>query len=164
MGTTGPAEHLNALPAPAASAALGRCCGARRWVEAMLALRPFASDAALFAGAERAWWALGREDWLEAFGAHPRIGQHAADAWARSEQAGVSAAGEDTRAALAQGNRAYEERFGHVFLICATGKSATEMLGALRGRLGNDPAAELRIAAAEQAKITRLRLEKLAAS
>jgi 2-oxo-4-hydroxy-4-carboxy-5-ureidoimidazoline decarboxylase len=130
----------------------------------MLAMRPFASDAALFADAERAWWALGREDWLEAFGGHPRIGQHAADAWARSEQAGVSGAGEDTRAALAHGNRAYEERFGHVFLICATGKSATELLGALRGRLGNDPATELRIAAAEQAKITRLRLDKLAAS
>ena len=130
----------------------------------MLAMRPFASDAALFAAAERAWWALGREDWLEAFGAHPRIGQHAADAWARNEQAGVKGAGEDVRAALAQGNRAYEERFGHVFLICATGKSATEMLGALRGRLGNDPATELRVAAAEQAQITRLRLEKLAAS
>lgn len=164
MGTTGPAEHLNGLPARAARAALGRCCGARRWVEAMLALRPFASDAALFAAAERAWWALAREDWLEAFRGHPRIGQHAADAWARSEQAGVSGAGEDTRAALAQGNRAYEERFGHVFLICATGKSATEMLGALRGRLGNDPATELRIAATEEAKITRLRLAKLAAS
>lgn len=164
MGTSGPAEHVNGLPARAARVALGRCCGARRWVAAMLAMRPFANDAALFAAAERAWWALGRADWLEAFGAHPRIGQHAADVWARNEQAGVSEAGEDVRAALAQGNRAYEERFGHVFLIFATGKSATEMLGALRGRLGNDPATELQIAAAEQAKITRLRLEKLAAS
>ncbi len=164
MGTTRPAEHLNGLPAGAARAALGRCCRARRWVDAMLDMRPFASDDALFAAAERAWWALGREDWLEAFGGHRRIGQHAVDPWARSEQAGVSGAGEDTRAALAQGNRAYEERFGYVFLICAAGKSATEMLGALRGRLGNDPATELGIAAAEQAKITRLRLEKLAAS
>ena len=164
MGTAGPAEHLNGLSASAARAALTRCCASRRWVDAMLAARPFASDAALFDGAERSWLALGRTDWLEAFGGHPRIGERGSDAWARREQAGASDAGDGTRAALAQGNREYEARFGHVFLICATGKSAAEMLGALRGRLSNDPATELRIAAGEQAKITRLRLEKLAAS
>jgi 2-oxo-4-hydroxy-4-carboxy-5-ureidoimidazoline decarboxylase len=164
VGTAGPAEYLNGLPGNAARAALTRCCASRRWVDAMLAARPFASDAALFQAAERAWWALGKDDWLEAFGGHPRIGERGIDALARHEQAGMNRVGEETRAALAQGNREYEARFGHVFLICATGKSATDMLGALRARFGNDPATELRIAAGEQAKITRLRLEKLAAS
>lgn len=164
MGTAGPAEYLNGLSASAARAALTRCCTSRRWVDAMLAMRPYASDAALFAAAERAWWALGRADWLEAFGGHPRIGERGSDPVARREQAGVNGTGEETRAALARGNGEYEARFGHVFLICATGKSATEMLAALRSRLGNDPTSELKIAAGEQAKITRLRLEKLAAS
>jgi 2-oxo-4-hydroxy-4-carboxy-5-ureidoimidazoline decarboxylase len=127
----------------------------------MLAARPFASDAALFDAAERGWWDLGREDWLEAFAGHPRIGERADDAWARSEQEGVNRAGAGTLSALAQGNRDYERRFGYVFLICATGKGALEMLGALERRLAHDPATELRIAAAEQAKITRLRLERL---
>lgn len=164
MGTTGPAEYLNGLPGNAARAALTRCCSSHRWVDAMLAARPFASKRALFQAAEDAWWALGSDDWLEAFGEHPRIGERVNDALARHEQAGMNGAGEETRAALAQGNREYEARFGHVFLICATGKSATDMLGALRARCGNDPATELRIAAGEQAKITRLRLENLAAS
>jgi OHCU decarboxylase len=163
VGTAGPAEYLNGQPGNAARAALTRCCASRRWVEAMLAARPFRGDAALFEAAERAWWALGKDDWLEAFGAHPRIGEQRIDRLARHEQAGMNRAGEETRAALARGNREYEARFGHVFLVCATGKSATDMLDALRARLGNDPAAELRIAAGEQARITRLRLEKLAA-
>jgi len=94
--------------------------------------------------------------------------ERASDPWARSEQAGVrgagAGAGDETRAALAQGNREYEDRFGYVFLICATAKSAGEMLDALRGRLANDPATELRVAAGEQAKITRLRLDKVTAS
>jgi 2-oxo-4-hydroxy-4-carboxy-5-ureidoimidazoline decarboxylase len=160
-----PAAYLNSLPMPAARTALGRCCGARRWVEAMLAARPFASDAELLAAAERVWWGLGRTDWLEAFAVHPRIGDRGSGGaltdWARREQAGADGAAGATLAALAQGNLTYEERFGHVFLISATGKTADEMLGALRGRLANDPAAELRVAAEEQAKITRLRLDKL---
>src|SRR5437867_2508955 len=158
------AEYLDGLSEDAARAVLARCCSARRWVEQVLAARPFASDAELLESAERFWWALGREDWLEAFAGHPRIGARTTDAAARREQAGVDGATAATRAALALGNRMYEERFGHVFLICATGKSADEMLGALRDRLGNDPITELRIAAGEQAKITRLRLEKAAAS
>ena len=161
MGATRPAERLNALGEDAARAALGRCCAAPRWVDAMLAARPFASDAALFDAAERVWWGLGREDWLEAFAGHPRIGERAGDAWARREQTGVSGAAQATRAALAAGNDTYERRFGHVFLICATGKSGDDMLRALQERLANDAATELRIAAAEQAKITRLRLERL---
>jgi len=161
VGPTGPAERLNVLGDAAVRAALARCCAARRWVDALVAARPFASDAALFAAADRVWWSLGREDWLEAFAAHPRIGERPDDPWARREQAGVEQGGRGTAAALAQGNRAYERRFGHVFLICATGKSADEMLGALEARLVNDAASELRIAAGEQAKITRLRLERL---
>ena len=160
------AGYLNAQSDERARAALQRCCGARHWVDAMLAARPFASDAALLATAERVWWGLGRADWLEAFAAHPRIGARgeAMTDWARREQAGADGAAEATLAALARGNRTYEERFGHVFLICATGRTADEMLGVLRGRLTNDPATELRVAAEEQAKITRLRLDKLVVS
>ena len=160
------AGHLNALSDQRARAALERCCGARHWADAMLAARPFGSDAELLATAERVWWGLGRADWLEAFAAHPRIGGRGGPKtdWARHEQAGADGATEATLAALAQGNRAYEERFGHVFLISATGRTADEMLVALRGRLTNDPATELRVAAEEQAKITRLRLGKLVVS
>jgi OHCU decarboxylase len=158
------AGYLNGLSAERARAALARCCGARRWADAMLAARPFGGDAELLAAAERVWWGLGRADWLEAFAAHPRIGGDATTDWTRREQAGVDGAGEATRAALAEGNRAYEARFGHMFVISATGKSAAELLDALRGRLTNDPAMELRVAAEEQAKITRLRLDKLVAS
>lgn len=160
------AGYLNALSKERARAALQRCCGARHWVDGMLSARPFASDAELLAAAERVWWRLTRTDWLEAFAGHPRIGARteALPDWARREQAGANGAAEATLAALAQENRTYEERFGHVFLICATGRTADEMLEALRGRLTNDPATELRVAAEEQAKITRLRLDKLVAS
>ena len=158
----GVAERVNSLPAAAARDGLSGCCGARRWVDAMLAARPFASDRALFETAEQAWWTLSGGDWLEAFAQHPRIGERdKGDARARSEQAGTAAAAAATRRALAAGNRTYEARFGHVFLVCATGRSADDMLHELERRLGNSPAVELRIAAQEQAKITRLRLEKL---
>ena len=157
----GVAEYLNSLPPDAARAALARCCGAVRWVAAMLAARPFQSDTALLETAEHAWWDLRRGDWLEAFAQHPRVGGRTADQWSRREQAGVDVATAATRMALAEGNRAYEKRFGHVFLICAAGRTADELLGELHGRLGNDPATELRIAAGEQAKIIQLRLGKL---
>src|SRR5881396_3215149 len=107
------AGYLNAQSDERARAALQRCCGARHWVDAMLAARPFASDAELLATAERVWWGLGRADWLEAFAAHPRIGGRGGRGgpttdWARREQAGADGAAEATLAALAQGNRAYE--------------------------------------------------------
>ena len=140
---------------------LRRCCSSTRWVDRMVAGVPYASDASLFAAAERVWWDLEQEDWLEAFRAHPRIGERGPDAWSRGEQAGVDAAAAETRRHLAQGNQAYERRFGHVYLVCATGRDATELLSDLGSRLRNDATSELRIAAAEQAKITRLRLEKL---
>jgi 2-oxo-4-hydroxy-4-carboxy-5-ureidoimidazoline decarboxylase len=156
-----PHQVLNDLGAREAHEALMRCCGSRRWGEAMLALRPFASTAALHSAAERSWAALGRDDLLEAFAHHPRIGASAAAGWAGEEQAGVRTADSETRAALAAANAAYAARFGFIFIVCATGKSAGEMLALLRARLDNDPETELRLAAAEQARITHLRLDRL---
>jgi len=155
--------YLNSLPAIKARAELSRCCGARLWVDAMIEARPFARDTELFGVAERVWWGLGRADWLEAFAAHPRIGDSVSTDWTRREQAGVDGAPAATLSALARHTAVYEQRFGHVCLICAMGRTADEMLDALRHRLTNDPTTELRIAAAEQAKITRLRLDKLVA-
>lgn len=160
---------LNAMTAAEAREALGRCCGASRWVLGLLAARPFADRAALLAAAERAFGPLERPDWLEAFAQHPRIGDVAAlrarfaatAAWAGEEQRGALATDEATLSALAEGNRAYEQRFGYIFIVCATGKGAGEMLALLRGRLGNAPELELAVAAGEQKKITQLRLEKL---
>jgi 2-oxo-4-hydroxy-4-carboxy-5-ureidoimidazoline decarboxylase len=160
---------LNALPPDAARAVFLRCCGSGRWADAMTARRPFASADDVVRAASEVEADLTRDDWLEAFAAHPRIGDldslrkkfaTTAD-WAGGEQAGVAAADESVLRALADGNRAYDVKFGHIFIVCATGKSAAEMLANLRERLNNDSDAELRIAAAEQAKITRLRLEKL---
>jgi OHCU decarboxylase len=152
--------ELNALDDAAARRELARCCGSRRWVAAMSGNRPFKTRAELLQAADDCWWSLDGSDWLEAFAGHPRIGERAAG-WAGDEQSGVAGAGADTLKSLAKLNHDYERRFGHVFLICATGKSADEMLGELILRLENDPRTELRTAAAEQAKITRLRLEKL---
>ena len=129
--------------------------------------RPFGTSEALQAAAGEVWSALQPEDWLEAFAAHPRIGDRTslehrfADTHLLSarEQAGVDGAGDDVLLALAEANAAYEKRFGFIFIVCATGLTAAEMLGMLQARLKNDPAAELRIAAGEQAKITALRLK-----
>ena len=111
--------------------------------------------------ADREWDALGPEAWLEAFRAHPRVGERTAEGWSAREQASAATAPVQVLNALEEGNRRYEERFGHVFLINATGRTAQEMLDALRERLGNDRETELRVAAGEQRAITRLRLEKL---
>jgi 2-oxo-4-hydroxy-4-carboxy-5-ureidoimidazoline decarboxylase len=165
-----PHAILNALAQPEAAAALRRCCGSERWVAALLALRPYASTEVLHAAAERAWQNLSEPDYLEAFSHHPQIGEDlaalrqrfaATHTLAAGEQAGVHGADEATLLALRAGNRAYRERFGFIFIVCATGRSALEMLDLLRQRIPNDPATELRVAAAEQAKITRLRLDKL---
>jgi len=163
--------QLDAAPEADAAAALARCCGARAWVRAMLAARPFGTREALVAAADRADAALADADWLEAFAHHPRIGDvdalrerfAATAAWAGGEQAGATAADHATLAALAEGNRDYEARFGHLFIVCASGLSAGEMLARLRARMHNDSGTERRVAAGEQAKITRLRLEKLLA-
>src|SRR2546425_5505892 len=130
------AGYLNALSDERARAALQRCCGARHWVDAMLAARPFARDAELLATAERVWWGLGRADWLEAFAAHPRIGGRvgAGMGWARREQAGAAGGGAGTLAAVAQGDGTDEERVGHGVLVSAPGQTAGGKLGAARGR------------------------------
>ena len=162
-------EELNRLPADEARRALARCCGAPAWAERLCAGRPFADRAALDRATADAFAALGPDDWREAFAAHARIGdleslrrKFAATAeWAGEEQRGAAAASEDTLAALADGNRAYEERFGYIFIVFATGKSAGELLALLRARLANGPATELRLAAEEQMKITRLRLDRM---
>jgi len=162
---------LNGAPAKEAAGAFARCCGARRWVDGMVAGRPYASRTHLHGHARHVWWHLGDGDWLDAFTHHPRIGadpvalraKFAATAdWSSGEQAGMSAADEATIDALAAGNVAYEARFGHIFIVCASGLRADEMLARLEARMPNPAEAELRIAAGEQAKITSLRLERMA--
>ena len=156
-------DRLNALPTAEAEARLLACCGATKWATAMAAARPFPSEEALDATAERLLLDLDRADWLEAFAAHPRIGERGTG-WSRQEQSSAASAASSVLAELAEANRHYDACFGHVFVVCATGKSAEKMLGFLHSRLGNDAETELSIAAAEQAKITRLRLEKLVRS
>jgi len=159
---TAPLDRLNRLPAGAAEAELLDCCRSRRWAAEVAAGRPYPTPDTLHAAADAAWWRLDAADWDEAFAAHPRIGERdRAGAAARREQAGVAGAPAATLAALADGNRRYEARFGRVFLVCATGRSAGDLLAELERRLGNDPETELRVAAGEQAAITRLRLERL---
>ncbi len=166
------ADHLNGLSHEAAVAALTRCCGSPRWAEAVAAGRPYGSWEHLGGHADHVWWHLGDGDWLAAFDHHPRIGadvealraRFATAALSQDEQAGVASASEETLSALARGNLDYEARYGFLFIVCATGKTADEMLALLRSRMDHEPAAELRIAAGEQAKITRIRLAGLETS
>ena len=151
---------MNALAPESAVAELLSCCGSAEWARRLADRRPFADTVSAIAEAEAIWAGLSEGDLLEAFAAHPRIGGAAAPREAE-EQAGVRRASRETREALADGNRRYEAKFGFVFLMCATGKTADEMLAALEWRLGNDRETELEIAAEEQRMITRLRLEKL---
>lgn len=165
-------EELNRLEAHAAADALQRCCGSTQWVSQMLASRPFSAREDLFRKSEDIWWRLAESDWKEAFAHHPRIGDveglrlkfASTASWAEGEQAGIQSASEDVLGKLATANRIYEERFGYIFIVCATGKSAEQMLELLNARLRNRPDVELKIAAEEQAKITRIRLEKLLTS
>ena len=131
--------------------------------------RPFDNPDHLITVADRIWWSLEPSDWLEAFASHPRIGETSAarkvaaeaERWAAQEQSGVRNAAEETTRSLAELNQKYEEKFGYIFIVCATGKSSEEMLAILQDRLLNDSETEIRIAAREQARITKLRLEKL---
>ena len=162
-------RQLNSLSRSEAQDAFLKCCGSTAWAKAMSAARPFATRDQLFLNADEVWWSLTEDDWLEAFGAHPKIGEQkaatpqSADAqqWSSQEQSESQKAAGETKAALANGNREYERRFGFIFIICASGKSADEILSALNDRLNNEPSTELRLAAEEQRKITRLRLAKL---
>lgn len=154
-------DDFNAAGTAVARAALLQCCGSKRWAEALLARRPLPDREALFSTAESIWWTLDSEDWLEAFHAHPRIGEKKLAGWSSQEQNGIHAASAHVLHQLAAGNQEYERRFGWIFLIHASGKSAPDMLGSLLARLTNAAEAELRIAASEQAKITVSRLDKL---
>ena len=162
-------DQLNRYSRERALSEFVKCCGSQRWATAMTAARPFANVQELLTEADSIWWSLGTEDWLEAFRAHPKIGEKRAAAaqsekarqWSAREQSGIKDAAADTMAALAAGNRDYEQRFGFIFIVCATGKSSEEMLAILQERLQNDAETEIRVSAEEQRKITRLRLEKL---
>jgi OHCU decarboxylase len=159
-------DWFNGLPEEEATGELLAVCHSGRWAGQVAAGRPYADVPALQEAADEAWMALAPGDWLEAFAAHPRIGEGGgrSSAWSRQEQSGVGGAGQEVQEALARGNAEYEARFGHVFLIAAAGRSAAEILAELQARLGNDPATEVRVAAGEHRRITRLRIEKLMAS
>jgi OHCU decarboxylase len=181
-------DALNALDVETARRELLRCCGSTRWAGEMADARPFADAGALAAAGDAVWASLAPADWLEAFAAHPRIGEtrlaggsggaggaggtagagrsgesgeSGASDWSQQEQAGVAAAAEATRRRLADANRLYEARFGYIFIVCATGRTAAAMLNLLERRLRHEPGVELGVAAEEQRKIIRLRLAKL---
>ena len=159
--------EVDRLTHAAATDALTSCCGSRRWVEGMIARRPFGSVGRIKAEAEQVWWSLTREDWLEAFSHHPRIGERQStqnargQAWSAREQSGLAGAANSTRDELARVNQAYDTRFGYRYVVCASGRSAEELLALARKRLENQPEDELRVAAAEQLAITLLRLDRL---
>lgn len=138
------------------------CCSSRCWVEGMMKLRPFPDDRAVHAAAAQAWSEASDDDILEAIASHPRIGaEKLKTKWASGEQAGVAGAAAPTLEALARLNDSYFDKFGYTFLVCATGKTAENMLSLLVAREGNDATTELKVAAAEQSKITSIRLDKL---
>jgi 2-oxo-4-hydroxy-4-carboxy-5-ureidoimidazoline decarboxylase len=162
-------HEFNILPKPQLISELTRCCGSQAWVQKMLPFIPADDMVELLEDAEEQWWKCSVDDWKEAFAHHPKIGDKTAlrekfgstANWASDEQSGTNGASEETIAAFADANKKYEEKFGYIFIIYATGKSAAEMLTILQERLKNDAATEIEIAADEQSKITRLRLEKL---
>jgi OHCU decarboxylase len=157
----------NAATIDDATASLLSCCAAARWAEQLVAQRPFPTEEALFTAADQVWATMQEPDWMQAFCAHPRIGErkvlHAtaqSKQWSSQEQSSVDSAQAAVLEQLAAGNTRYEERFGFTFIVCATGKSAEEMLAILNRRLGNDRETELREAAEQQRQITQIRLRK----
>jgi len=153
-------DELNRLPRYRAEEELLKCCGSRAWARAMAQRRPFANLDRLAQAAGEIWWNIDSTDWLEAFRAHPRIGERAVTGTAAAEQAAMNRAPTAVAEALAVANCDYFNKFGFIFIICATGKSGEEMLDNLRSRLPNSPEQELHIAAEEHNKITLLRLKK----
>ncbi len=160
---------LDDMPAERAARLLASCCGAGAWLKGMLERRPFGDVKSLLSAADEVWQALAASDWLEAFAHHPRIGERYASVaqearartWSAGEQADVRDAKEAVRRELDLNNALYEQRFGHIYIVSASGRTADELLAILHARLSNDPETELRVAADEQAKITKLRLLKL---
>jgi 2-oxo-4-hydroxy-4-carboxy-5-ureidoimidazoline decarboxylase len=157
-------EWLNAAPEEQAQEALLACCASPVWARQLVAGRPYADEAAVLTAADAALAELSDADLDDALAGHPRIGErvdHSGGEWSRQEQSGMDSASERTAQEMADGNRAYETRFGHVYLVSAAGRSAQEMLDFLRERLGNDQGAERGIVRSELAKINRNRLARL---
>ena len=162
-------EQLNQAESETAQADFTNCCGSQNWARMMTEARPFASVTALIKQAEEIWLNLDAQDWLEAFAAHPKIGARKALSpqsaqsveWSNAEQSGTQTAADSLRGELEKANSLYEEKFGFIFIVCATGKSAEEMLDLCRRRVRNHADAEIRIATDEQRKITEIRLKKL---
>jgi OHCU decarboxylase len=160
---------LNEMSSAEAAGNLKACCGSSRWVSEMVALRPFQSFDAIAKAADDVWATCTEKDWLEAFDHHPRIGgtqsaatqSATAKSWSSGEQSGMKSATSKVQEELAAVNAAYERKFGHIYIVCAAGRNAVEMLDMAKARMTNDIATELNVAAEEQRKITRLRLRKL---
>lgn len=159
---------LNDLPTDEAAATFLECCGSQKWAQRMAGERPFKMLDDLYRSAEVIWAASTPADWLEAFAAHPRIGSTSSDrsasrasGWSADEQSVAAKGGRTVKKKLAEANRLYEEKFGFIFIVCANGRTAEEMLDNCTDRLGNSAATEIKIAAREQQKITELRLNKL---
>ena len=158
----------NGLSSDEAAKEILVCCGSKAWADKMAAQRPIVDEATLLTASDLAWKSLARSDWIEAFRSHPRIGETTlpasglarSAAWSREEQQGVETENGDLKLALAEANRAYERQFHSIFIICAAGKSAAEILENLRRRLANDDATELHEAAEQQRQIAHLRLKK----
>lgn len=163
-----PVAALNALSSEQASELFLSCCGSKRWVQGMVAARPFSDMRHLKETATQLWWSLGENDWLEAFAAHPKIGEkkaaahqsNTAQAWSAQEQKSMEQSSQQVTDELATLNKRYHQQFGFIFIICATGKSSQEMLATLKKRIQNDRPTEIKNAANEQLAITQLRLEK----
>jgi 2-oxo-4-hydroxy-4-carboxy-5-ureidoimidazoline decarboxylase len=161
--------ELNTLQVATLAETLTSCCGSHRWVEKMTGIFPVASEEVLLREATSSWYNCTEEDWLEAFSHHPKIGDLQSlqqkfgktSTWAAGEQAAVKESPTAILEALADGNKSYEARFGYIFIVCAAGKSAAEMLALLQARLHNEPSQEINVAMEEQNKITGLRLRKL---
>ena len=158
----------NSMPLYEAVGEILPCCGSKAWAQGVAARRPIHDEAALLVACDEVWKELPESDWMEAFRSHPRIGEShgpsstlpQSASWSKTEQQGVSTADDEVKLALAEGNRAYEQRFKHIFIVCASGKSAPEMLEILRRRLRNDDKTELQEAAEQQRQIARIRLRK----
>jgi 2-oxo-4-hydroxy-4-carboxy-5-ureidoimidazoline decarboxylase len=161
-------ENWNRQPVEQAIAAIFPCCGSQAWARGMAAHRPLLDETALLAASDETWQNLAQSDWLEAFQSHPRIGEShvpqvapsQAATWSAHEQKRIADADAALKIALEEGNREYEQRFDRIFIVCATGKSATEILETLQRRLKNDAETELREAAEQQRQITQIRLRK----
>jgi len=162
-------DHFNNFSASQQKEELFKCCGCTAWSEKLVQQSPFASIEKLKQSSDEIWWQCEQKEWLEAFTHHPKIGDvkslekkfASTKEWASGEQSSVTTASQDVLHQLKDGNEEYEKKFGYIFIVCATGKSATEMLVLLNNRLLNSPDAEIKIAAQEQNKITHLRIDKL---